>query len=72
MIAAITLPSPPFFLGGGGLRRLSISLMVQNAGVIHSRNIFDHSKHFLAFFTSSTLLMFLGLYVNLELATYNF
>jgi hypothetical protein len=46
-----------FFFFGRGLRCVSTSVMEQNAVVIHSRNIFDHSKDFLAFFTSSTLLM---------------
>ena len=44
-------------LEGGGLRRVSTSVMEQSAIVIHSCNIFDHSKDFLAFFTSTTLLI---------------
>jgi hypothetical protein len=55
-----------FFGGGGGrgLRRLSTSVMEQNAVVIHSFNIFDHSKDFLAFFTSSTLLINVSLSIR--------
>ena len=39
------------------LQRVSTSVMEQSAIVIHSCNIFDHSKDFLAFFTSTTLLI---------------
>ena len=53
-LAAISQPST---WGGGVLRRVSTSVMEQGAIVIHSCNIFDHSKDFLAFSTSPILLI---------------
>jgi hypothetical protein len=52
------IPYPSSFLGGGLERATTpYSPNGTNAGMNHSCNTFDHSKDFLAFFTSSTLLI---------------
>ena len=56
-LAAITQPGALLWGGGVVLWRVSTSVMEQSAIVIHYCNIFDHSKDFIAFFTSTTLLI---------------
>ena len=46
-----------YFGVGGVLQRVSASVKEQSAIVIHSCNIFDHCEDFLAFFTSTILLI---------------